>query len=162
MQSYWFSNKSNINIIFNYSVITITNTMSNIYILSNFGKYAISDCPFIGLSVRPSVRLFAYGIFRWLCICWQITWNKWHKIWHDVVIIGRWLLPSVVDTGDICCHYWSCWIDAVVGIRFCVNIKSSLIQMYDSLFRLFCSDQMWSSKYDRIILDTTMMLDEVP
>ena len=61
----------------------------------------------VGLSVRPSVRLFVYGIFRWLCICWQITWNKWHKIWHDdVVIIGRWLLPSVVDTGDICCHYW--------------------------------------------------------
>ena len=22
------------------------------------------------------------------------------------VIIGRWLLPSLVDTGDICCHYW--------------------------------------------------------
>ena len=47
MQSYWFSNKSNINIIYNYSVITITSTMSNIYILANFGKYAISDCPFI-------------------------------------------------------------------------------------------------------------------
>ena len=58
-------------------------------------------------SVRPSVRLFVYGIFMWLCICWQITWNKWHKIWHDdVVIIGRWLLPSLVDMGDICCHYW--------------------------------------------------------
>ena len=60
----------------------------------------------VGLSVGPSVRLFVYSIFRWLCICWQITWNKWHKIWHDVVIIGRWLLPSLVDTGDICCHYW--------------------------------------------------------
>ena len=23
-----------------------------------------------------------------------------------VVIIGRWLLPSLVDTGHICCHYW--------------------------------------------------------
>ena len=23
-----------------------------------------------------------------------------------VVIIGRWLLPSLVDTGVICCHYW--------------------------------------------------------
>ena len=22
------------------------------------------------------------------------------------VIIGRWLLPSLVDPGDICCHYW--------------------------------------------------------
>ena len=23
-----------------------------------------------------------------------------------VVIIGRWLLPSLVGTGDTCCHYW--------------------------------------------------------
>ena len=45
MQSYWFSNKSNINIIYNISVITITITMT--IILGNFGKYAISDCPFI-------------------------------------------------------------------------------------------------------------------
>ena len=44
-QSNWFSNKSNINIIYNISVITITITMS--IILANFGKYAISDCLFI-------------------------------------------------------------------------------------------------------------------
>ena len=62
-----------------------------------YGYCCWSVCP----SICPFVR------FRWLCICWQITWNKWHKIWHDdVVIIGRWLLPSLVDTGDICCHYW--------------------------------------------------------
>ena len=61
----------------------------------------------MNIVVGLSVRLFVYGIFRWLCICWQITWNKWHKIWHDdVVIIGRWLLPSPVDTWDICCRYW--------------------------------------------------------
>ena len=30
----------------------------------------------VGLSVRPSVRLFVYGIVRWLCICWQITWEQ--------------------------------------------------------------------------------------
>ena len=73
----------------------------------------------VGLSVRPSVRLFVYGIFRWLCICWQITWNKWHKIWHDdVVIIGRWLLPSVVDTGDICCHYWQ-----LILVYFTISVK---------------------------------------
>ena len=41
MQSYLFSNQSNINIIYNISVITITNTMS--IMLANFGKYAISD-----------------------------------------------------------------------------------------------------------------------
>ena len=44
MQSYWFSNKSNINIIYNISVMTITITI--IIILANFGKYAISDCLF--------------------------------------------------------------------------------------------------------------------
>ena len=45
MQPYWFSKQSNINIIYNISVITITITIS--IILANFGKYAISDCPFI-------------------------------------------------------------------------------------------------------------------
>ena len=45
----------------------------------------------VGLSVRPSVRLFIYGIFRWLCICWQITWNKWHKIWHITVTTMQYL-----------------------------------------------------------------------
>ena len=45
MQSYWFSKQSKINIIYNISVITITITMN--IILENFGKYAISDCPFI-------------------------------------------------------------------------------------------------------------------
>ena len=49
MQPYWLSNKSNINIIYNISVVTITITMS--VILANFGKYAISDYPFICLSV---------------------------------------------------------------------------------------------------------------
>ena len=47
MQSYWFSNKSNNNIIYNISVMTITITI--IIILTNFGKYAISDCLFIFL-----------------------------------------------------------------------------------------------------------------
>ena len=52
MQPYWFSNQSNINIIYNISVITITITMS--IIIANFGKYAISDCPFICLFVSLS------------------------------------------------------------------------------------------------------------
>ena len=49
MQSYWFLNKSNINILYNISVMTITITI--IIILANFGKYAISDCLFICLFV---------------------------------------------------------------------------------------------------------------
>ena len=67
--------------------------------------------------------------------CWLVNLiirNKWKRFWkclqiigfffflffsffflrlglgqrRAVVIIGRWLLPSLVDTGDICCHYW--------------------------------------------------------
>ena len=33
-----------------------------------------------------------------------------------VVIIGRWLLPSLVDTGDICCHYWQHILVTCYGI----------------------------------------------
>ena len=51
----------------------------------------------VGLSVRASVSLFVYGIFRWLCICWQITWNKWHKIWHADVS------PSLISLSQHWC-----------------------------------------------------------
>ena len=60
MQSYWFSNKSNINIIYNISVITITITMT--IILANFGKYAISDCPFIFISETMDYQLVPLNI----------------------------------------------------------------------------------------------------
>ena len=55
MQSYWFSKQSKINITYNISVITITITMS--IILANFGKYAISDCPFICLLLCVCARV---------------------------------------------------------------------------------------------------------
>ena len=45
-----------------------------------------------------------------------------------VVIIGRWLLPSLVDTGDICCHYWQ---HILVEIR--IKIKSPREQWVNSL-----------------------------
>ena len=66
--------------------------------------------------------------------CGQVAWKKWPTNWHAHVsrwlmlschwqlwvllpmclfdcllvfsFVGRWLLPSLVDTGDICCHYW--------------------------------------------------------
>ena len=61
MESYWFSSKSNINIIYNISVVTITITMS--VILANFGKYAISDCPFI------TCQNLHFGKYvRWSCL----------------------------------------------------------------------------------------------
>ena len=59
----------------------------------------------VGLSVRPSVRLFVYGIFRWLCICWQITWNKWSHFWEMAVAItcgyGGYLLPLLAAHSSL-------------------------------------------------------------
>ena len=59
----------------------------------------------VGLSVRPSVRLFVYGIFRWLCICWQITWNKWSHFWEMAVAItcgyGGNLLPLLAAHSSL-------------------------------------------------------------
>ena len=91
-------------------------------------------CLSVRLSVRLSVNRSVNHIFRFLHICWQVTGKEWHIVrnadvsrwltlgqhwcrWvllsfhalgqrRAVVIIGRWLLPSLVDTGDICCHYW--------------------------------------------------------
>ena len=39
----------------------------------------------VSLSARPFFR----KIFRFLCICWQIIWKEWHKIWHADIF--RWL-----------------------------------------------------------------------
>ena len=73
MQSYRFSNQSNINIIYNISIITITNTVSIINILANFGKYAISDCPFI-------------------LVCWCLNFNSMQCVaWHDIA----WCSPKL-------------------------------------------------------------------
>ena len=40
-----------------------------------------------------------------------------------VVIIGRWLLPSLMDTGDICCHYWQHILVSAGAFR---NIQGNL------------------------------------
>ena len=78
--------------------------------VSRWLTLSIHGCLWILLLVCLSVHLSvcSFTAFSGGCaFADQITWNKWHKIWHDdVVIIGRWLLPSLVDTGDICCHYW--------------------------------------------------------
>ena len=64
----------------------------------------------VGLSVRPSVRLFVYGI------------------------IGRWLLPSLVDTGDICCHYWQ---HILVEYRYWIGplVPTCEVAHFDGLVR---------------------------
>ena len=75
MQSYWFSNKSNINITSNISVITITITMS--IILANFGKYAISDCLFITCQnlILASMFVGCVCLFVCLSVCTEISQN---------------------------------------------------------------------------------------
>ena len=89
MQSYWFSNKSNINIIYNISVITITITMS--IILANFGKYAISDCPFI--------YVFIYFILK----CLKASCNS-HFLYYFFLIHCRRLryIISMRRTSRLC------------------------------------------------------------
>ena len=67
-------------------------------------------CHFMRSSVRPTIHglgfvsacptiwvLFVFSVFFLRLGLGQR---------RAVVIIGRWLLPSLVDTGDICCHYW--------------------------------------------------------
>ena len=65
--------------------------------VSRWLTLSIHGCLWILLLVCLSVRLFVYGIFRWLCICWQITWNKWHKIWHADVS------PSLISLSQHWC-----------------------------------------------------------
>ena len=89
IQSYWFSNKSNINIIYNISVITITIAIT--IILANLGKYAISDCPFI------TCQNYHFGKYvGWSClsvclsVCTEISQNlknesaNHHQTWSQV------------------------------------------------------------------------------
>ena len=84
----------------------------------------------VGLSVRPSVRLFVYAcptiwVFFFFCFFFAfffLTLGLGQR--RAVVIIGRWLLPSLVDTGDICCHYWQHilvhnWLYRLCGGKVC-------------------------------------------
>ena len=65
--------------------------------VSRWLTLSIHGCLWILLLVCLSVHLSVYGIFRWLCICWQITWNKWSHYWEMAVAItcgyGGYLLP---------------------------------------------------------------------
>ena len=82
----------------------------------------------IGMLMYPddlcSAVIDNYGYYC-LCVCLTVCWcfHLLGLVWwgegrytrvnvlglgqrRAVVIVGRWLLPSLVDTGDICCHYW--------------------------------------------------------
>ena len=50
--------------------------------------FSVYWCIWVLFSVRP----FVTHVFRFLCICWQITWKEWYKVWHADV--SRWLTPS--------------------------------------------------------------------
>ena len=67
-----------------------------------------------------------------------------------VVIIGRWLLPSLVDTGDICCHYWQHILVIIVIIIVSIVITYDYcyyLQFWLSLSALFLNDDyLWSSQ----------------
>ena len=52
------------------------------------------------LSACPTIWFFFFFFFHFFFLRLGLGQRR------AVVIIGRWLLPSLVDTGDICCHYW--------------------------------------------------------
>ena len=58
-------------------------------------------CHFMRSSIRPTI----------------------HGLGFVYCIIGRWLLPSLVDTGDICCHYWQ-----HILVFFILSSKKSCLQ----------------------------------
>ena len=103
MQSCWFSNQSNINIFYNMAVITITITMS--IILANFGKYAISDCPFIITRVSE-VIMFSPCVFVCLSRCLSGRFNYEglvpHKQYFAGILLGMSSCASYVSrTHDV-------------------------------------------------------------
>ena len=115
MQSYWFSKQSKINIIYNISVITITITMS--IILANFGKYAISDCPFICLFVSLSRCLSGRFNYEGLVP---------HKQYFSGTLLGMSSCASYVSrTHDV--------IDDVTRSQSRINFESNISP---SIFKL--------------------------
>ena len=69
----------------------------------------------IGMLMYPDDNYGYYCLCVFLTVCWCFHLLGLVFIFflrlglgqrRAVVIIGRWLLPSLVDTGDICCHYW--------------------------------------------------------
>ena len=105
MQSYWFSKQSKINIIYNISVITITITMS--IILANFGKYAISDCPFITCQNLQFWQVCSFvGLSVCLSVCLSVSLSVLSSITHERFDISS---PNLV-------HIWNGWAVPVCDI----------------------------------------------
>ena len=64
-------------------------------------------CHFMRSSIRPTIHGlgFVYCIQSACPTIWVFFLRLGLGQRRAVVIIGRWLLPSLVDTGDICCHH---------------------------------------------------------
>ena len=80
-----------------------------------------SICPFVSLRhFQVAVHFFAF-FFSFFFLRLGLGQRR------AVVIIGRWLLPSLVDTGVICCHYWQHILVTFVIILPCHNLIKSLL-----------------------------------
>ena len=66
--------------------------------VSRWLTLSIHGCLWISLLVCLSVHLSVWSFTAFSGGCAFAD--------KSLFIIGRWLLPSLVDTGDICCHYW--------------------------------------------------------
>ena len=83
--------------------------------VSRWLTLSIHGCLWILLLVCLSVHLSVYGIFRWLCICWQITWNK--CLWHKFFLLFFFIFFSKVRVGakEGGSHYWEMAVAVTCG-----------------------------------------------
>ena len=89
-----------------------------------YGYCCWSVCPSICLFVR--LRHFQVAV---------------HLQRRGVVIIGRWLLPSLVDTGDICCHYWQ---HILVSLAL-YGLDGQFTHLLHYLFNMYRKAEMYSA-----------------
>ena len=138
MQSNWFSNKSNINIIYNISVMTITITI--IIILANFGKYAISDCLFICL-LLAKITILASMFVGHVCLfvtCqnfqfWQVcSFDRFFVTCQNVITCQNLHFGKYVRWSCLYYHFgkyvgWSCLsVCVLVCLSVCTEISQNL------------------------------------
>ena len=92
--------------------------------VSRWLTLSIHGCLWILLLVCLSVHLSVCSFFSFFFLRLGFGQRR------AVVIIGRWLLPSLVDTEDICCHYWQhilVVLDFVVWSKHYLSAKLTCI-----------------------------------
>ena len=76
-------------------------------------------CLSVHLSVCSFTLVQPFGVLFFFCFFFRFFFLRLGLGQRRaVVIIGRRLLPSLVDTGDICCHYWQHILVGPLGINF--------------------------------------------